>query len=191
MSGYPTYQDVKQYLNITTNRDDVLLVTFLNRAILIFEHLARRTFLPVSATKYFNGNSEEIVSWDVLFIRSEDLLSVTSLKINGETVANTEYYLEGDSPYYKIRLSTESDFSFNDYTADPHNTVVVEGVWGYASSVPADVFGAIIRLTAYLYAQKDNAMELDRAATMSNGQVIAAGIPNDIERVAVFYRRIM
>lgn len=191
MSGYPTYQDVKFYLNITTNRDDVLLTTLLNRAILIFEHLARRTFLPVTATKYFNGNSEEIVSWDVLFIRSEDLLSVTSLKINGETVANTEYYLEGDSPYYKIRLSTETDFSFNDYTGDPHNSIAIEGIWGYGSTVPADVAGAIIRLTAYLYAQKDNAMELDRTAAMSNGTIIPAGIPNDVERVAVWYRRIM
>ncbi len=191
MSGYPTYQDVKLYLNITTTRDDVLLVSFLKRAIAIFENLARRTFLPTTQTKCFNGDSKEIVSWDVLFLRTEDLLSVTELTINGEVVPSNEYFLEGGSPYYKIRLSQESDFSFNDYTVDPHNTVCITGSWGYDANVPEDVFHAIIRLTAYLYAQKDNAMELDRTTTMSNGSVIPAGIPNDVERVAVFYRRIM
>ena len=191
MNTYPTYQDVKLYLNISTNKDDAILVTLLKRAIAIFENLAKRSFLPTTTTKYFSADSDEVVSWDKLFIRSEDLISVSQLVINGSTVPSDEYVLEGGKPFYKIRLTKDSDYSFKAYTIDPHNSIAVTGVWGYDDNIPEDVNGAIIRLTAYLYAQKDNALELDRTQSLSNGLVIPAAIPNDVERVAVFYRRIM
>ena len=162
MNAYQTFQDVKLYLNISTNKDDAILVTLLKRAIAIFENLAKRSFLPVTATKYFNADSDEVISWDKLFIRSEDLISVSQLVINGVTVPSDEYVLEGGKPYYKIRLTNDSDFSFKAYTLDPHNSIAITGVWGYDDNIPEDVNGAIIRLTAYLYAQKDNALELDR-----------------------------
>ena len=192
MNRYPTHNDVKQYLNIQTSRDDLVLADLTQRAVVIFENLARRTFLPKVATKYFDGISPEIVSWDTLFIRSEDLLTVSELMINGEVVPTDEYILGGDGPpYYKIQLLPESDFNFKAYTINPFRSIKITGTWGYGEELPADVFGAIIRLTAYLYAQKDNAMELDRTNAIAGGMGIPTGIPKDIERIAVIYRRIM
>lgn len=192
MNRYPTHSDVKQYLNIQTTRDDVVLSDLVQRAIVIFEHLARRAFLPKSTVKYFSANSSEVISWDTLFLRSEDLLSITELMINGEVVPVGDYVLcGGEPPYYKIQLVPDSDFSFLAYTVNPFNSIKITGVWGYGDNIPQDVFGAIIRLTAYLYAQKDNAMELDRTNAIAGGMSIPNAIPSDVERVAVFYRRIM
>ena len=191
-SRYPNHSDVKTYLNIQTTRDDLVLAEFVQRAIVIFENLARRTFLPKVDTKYFDGNSTEVVSWNTLFIRSEDLLTVTELMINGEVVPSDEFILSGDGPpYYKIQLLPESDFSFYNYTLNPFRSIKITGTWGYGDEIPADVFGAIVRLTAYLYAQKDNAMELDRTNAIAGGMGMPSGIPKDIERIAVVYRRIM
>lgn len=191
-SRYPNHSDVKTYLNIQTTRDDIVLAEFVQRAIVMFENLARRTFLPKVDTKYFDGNSQEIVSWNTLFIRSEDLLAVTELMINGEVVPSDEFILDGDGPpYYKIQLLHESDFSFYNYTINPFRSIKITGTWGYGDEIPADVFGAIIRLAAYLYSQKDNAMELDRTNAVAASMGIQGGIPKDIERIAVVYRRIM
>lgn len=192
MNRYPTHNDVKSYLNIQTTRDDVVLSGLVQRAITMFENLARRSFLPTTSIKYFNGNSEEIVSWNTLLIRAEDLISISELMINGEVVPTDEYYLDGSGPpYYKIVLKSSSDFSFRTYTIEPYRSIKITGVWGYGDSIPDDVFGAIVRLTAYLYAQKDNAMELDRSNAVAGGMGLKSGLPEDIERIAVIYRRIM
>lgn len=192
MNRYPTHLDVKTYLNIQTTRDDSLLVILVQRAIAIFENLARRSFIPTTAIKYFNANSGDVLDWHTLWLRDLDLLSVSELMVGGAVVPSEDYVLEGGPPYYKVVLLADSDFSFTFYETTPHNHIKITGSWGHSASVvPDDVFGAIVRLTAYLYAQKDNAMELDRSNAIAGGMAIPSSIPKDVQLIADFYKRLV
>ena len=191
MNRYPDHSDVKTYLNVQTGRDDALLVTLVQRAIAIFENLARRSFLAETETKFFSAKGTEVIDWHTLYLRDCDLLTVTELKVGDEVVPTDEYVLEGGPPYYKIVLLNDSDFSFTFYEVNPQNHIEITGTWGYSASVvPDDVFGAIVRLAAYLYAQKDNAMELDRTNSVAGGMVVPSAIPNDVMMVATFHKRL-
>lgn len=190
-SGYPQYQDVKHYLGIENSQQDALLVATLKRAIATFENLCGRVFIPKTETRYFDANSEEVINGKRMFLRSGDLLTIDSLTIDGEVVPANEYFLTGAMPHYVIRIKDSSNFSFNQYEETPENSIEVEGSWGYDDEVPEDVFGAIVRLTAWLYQQKDNAMELDRPVAMSNAMILPASLPSDVEAIARFYRKVI
>ncbi len=192
MNRYPDHSDVKTYLNVQTNRDDALIVALVQRAIAIFENLTRRSFVPSTEARYFSANGNEVTGWHTLFLRDCDLLTVTELMVGGEVVPSNEYILEGGPPHYKITLLRDSDYSFSFFATDPQQHIKVTGTWGYSTdTVPDDVFGAIVRLTAYLYAQKDNAMELDRTNAVAGGMMIPNSIPNDVQLVANFYKRLV
>lgn len=185
MREYPNFQDVKQYLSITASNDDALLVILLKRAIKSFENLCGRTFLPTTDTRYFSADSEQVVSHNKIVLRTDDLYSVTQLKIDGQIVPTTDYWLDTRG----ITLKDSSEFSFKEFTDDPHNSIEITGQWDYESEVPDDVFGAIVRLTAWFYQQKDNALELDRSVAMANGMALPAGFPKDVVEASRFYRR--
>lgn len=191
MGGYPTFQDVKLYLGISSTKDDALIVATLKRAIAIFENLANRSFLTEAKSRYFGAFDKDVISGSELFIRDGDLLSISSLEIAGTVVPPGEYFLTGEIPHYKVKLKASSNFSFREYNYDPENSITLTGLWGYDTEVPEDVFGAIVRLTAWLYQQKDNAMELDRPVAISNAMILPAAIPSDVEQVAKFYRKVM
>lgn len=190
-ANYPRYQDVKLYLNIDTGRDDALLVATLKRAIATFENMCGRVFVPVTETRYFDATDEQIVAPKRLFLRSGDLIEITELTIDNEIVPEADYYCVGAIPYCTIRLRDTSDFTFHDYSTTPEQTIEIAGRWGYEEDVPDDVFGAIVRLTAWLFQQKDNAMELDRPIAMSNAMVLPAALPSDVEAIARFYKKVI
>ena len=186
MREYPGFQDVKQYLSITASNDDALLVVILKRAIASFENLCGRGFLNETATKKFSANGEEVIRWNHLMLRDDEIVSISQIKIDGITIPSSDYYLTPGG----IKLTTSSDYSFNEYSDDPHDTIEITGVWGYQETVPDDVFGAIVRLAAWFYQQKDNALELDRSVAMANGMALPAGFPKDVVEVSRFYRRL-
>lgn len=190
-SGYPKFQDVKHYLGIENSQQDALLIATLKRAIATFENMCGRVFVPKTETRFFDANGEEVVTPRRLFLRDGDLLSIDSLKIDGAQVPVGEYYLGGVQPHFVIKIRDSSDFTFHDYEESPEQSIEITGEWGYEPEVPEDVFGAIIRLTAWLYQQKDNAMELDRPVAISNAMVLPATLPSDVEAIARFYKRLI
>lgn len=190
-SGYPKYQDVKHYLGIENSQQDALLVATLKRAIATFENMCGRVFVPKTDTRFFDANGEEVTSGKRLFLRSGDLLSISSLKIDGVTIPSSAYYLSGAAPHFTIKIRDNNNFSFKDYSGTPEQSIEIEGEWGYEDEVPEDVWGAIVRLTAWLYQQKDNAMELDRPVAISNAMVLPASLPSDVEAIAAFYRKVI
>lgn len=187
MNRYPQYQDVKHYLGIASSDDDALLVITLKRAIATFENLCGRSFALVEEAKFFDANSEQVLDWRTLFPRDDDIYEITELKIDSIVVPTGEYYVSGR----KICLDVNSNFSFKEYASSPHNSIKVTGKWGYSEIVPDDVFGAIVRLTAWLYQQKDNAMDLDRPVAVSNAMLLPAALPSDVVEIAKFYRRLL
>lgn len=187
MNRYPQYQDVKLYLGISSSDDDALLVVTLKRAIATFENLCGRTFALVTEAKFFDGNSEQVLNWRTLFPRDDDVYAITELKIDSIVVPTNEYYIDGR----KICLDVTSNFSFKQYASSPHASIKVTGSWGYSDTIPDDVFGAIVRLTAWLYQQKDNAMDLDRPIAVSNAMLLPAALPSDVVEIAKIYRRLL
>lgn len=190
-TGYPRFQDVKLYLNIDSGRDDALIVATLKRAIATFENMCGRVFVPATETRVFDANDEQVVAPKRFFLRSGDLIEITELKIDSEIVPEADYFCVGAIPYHVIRLRESSDFTFGEYTTSPEQTIEITGRWGYEEDVPDDVFGAIVRLTAWLFQQKDNAMELDRPIAMSNAMVLPAALPSDVEAIARFYKKVI
>ena len=186
--AYPVLADVKAYLSIsaTNTNDDSLLTSLLERAIAIFENLAQRTFLTVNEARFFSSTDKEVVRSDTLFLRDDDIISISELLIDDVVVDSGQYYIEDG---YAIKLTSDCDESFLNGTT--HNNIKVTGVWGYDSSVPSDVSQAIIRMTAYLYAQKDNAMELATTSAVAGALILPADFPKDVEKIAMFYRRVM
>lgn len=187
MRSYPGYQDVKLYLSITTSSDDALLVATLKRAIASFEGLCGRSFVPVTETRYFSADSENVINSNKLVFREDEAFSISQLKINGVVVTSTHYWLDVRG----ISIKQGSEFSFLEYDENPHNSIEVTGTWGYGEDVPDDVFGAIVRLTAWFYQQKDNALELDRSVAMANGMALPAGFPKDVIDAARFHRKLI
>ena len=190
-TGYPRFQDVKHYLGIDNSGNDALIVATLKRAIATFENMCGRSFLPATETMTLDANDEQVISPKRLFLRDGDLLSITELKIDGATVPSDEYFLVGATPHYTVRITDGSDFTFNEYSVSPEQTIEITGSWGFDTVVPEDVFGAIVRLTAFLYQQKDNAMELDRPIAMSNSMILPASLPSDVEAIAKFYKKVI
>lgn len=190
-NAYPKFHDLKLYLNIDTAKDDALLVATLKRAIATFENMCGRSFVPAVETRYIDATDEQVINSKRLFLRDGDLIEISELKIDSEIVPDDEYYLEGAVPHFVVRLTNASDFDFHSYTVSPERNISITGSWGYQDEVPEDVFGAIVRLAAWLYQQKDNAMELDRPIAMSNAMVLPASLPTDVEAIAGFYRKII
>ena len=190
-SGYPKFQDVKHYLGIENSNQDALLVATLKRAIATFENMCGRSFIPKTEVRYFDANGEEVISGHRLFIRSGDLLEIATLKIDGLLIPVSDYYLSGAQPHHVVKIKDSSMYSFKDYGGTPEQVIEISGTWGYEVEVPEDVFGAIVRLTAWLYQQKDNAMELDRPVAISNAMVLPATLPSDVEAISKFYKKVI
>jgi len=190
-SGYPRFQEVKLYLNIDNSGNDALLVATLKRAIATFENMCGRTFLPSTETRTFDATDEQIINAKRFFVRDGDLLTVTTLTIDGNVVPTDEYFLVGAMPYHTLRITEGSDFTFRDFSTSPEQSIQIAGTWGFDSTVPDDVHGAIVRLTAWLFQQKDNAMELDRPVAMSNAMILPPSLPSDVEAIARFYKKVI
>ena len=187
MNRMPQFQDVKLYIGITASDDDALLAFTLRRAVATFENLCGRSFQLEATAKFFSADGEEVLSWSTLFPRNDDIYEITEVEIDGQVVPSDEYFIDGR----KIRLKTSSDFSFKGYTGTPENSIKVTGRWGYSETIPDDVFGAIVRLSAWLYQQKDNAMDLDRPVAVSNAMLLPAALPSDVLEIAKMYKRLL
>lgn len=189
--SYPQLQDVKNYLSINSTDDDFLLGLQLTQAIKIFEELTGRVFVATTdSSRTFYSDDRAIVNRRK-FNFYDDICSITSLSINGNAVASNKYRLPYQTPYSHIELFPTSDYFFENYstTEDPSSFVVV-GKWAYSEECPRDIFGALLRLTAWLYHQKDNAADYDRPVAFSNTLTLPVGFPSDVVEVAKTYARL-
>jgi hypothetical protein len=93
-----------------------------------------------------------------------------------------------DAPYYGVTLVSHSSVDWT-YDSNPENAVVVDGVWGYSTSAPADIEHACIRLVGWLYKQRETDIDLDRPALVGEGTVIMpVRLPNDVISMLQPYR---
>lgn len=184
--AYTTTSEVKAYLGITPTGDDTLIGNLITRAAVIIDAYTGRTFEAVTATKYFtvdDTNGQELPLWGY------DLLAVTTLT-NGDAVviAGADYKLfpRNDNPKWLIRLDESKSWAWSDGDSE----ISVAGTWGYSATAPADIVHACIRLTAFLYKQKDTSADIDRPMITGDGvTIMPSGLPSDVQKLLDRYKR--
>lgn len=187
--AYCTLAQVKDYLDIGADTDDVLLSMLITRAQQAIDNYTRRVFEAETETRYYERSA---LSEDgfTLFV-DRDLLTITTLN-NGDSsstaIPNTEYWLmpRNSTPKHAIRLKIDSTYSWE---FDTDYWVTVVGTWGYSTTAPADIVHATIRMVAYYYAQKDAGV-FDVTAVPEAGIIqVPQGMPRDVKVILDPYVR--
>lgn len=189
---YCTVDDLRNYLSLSDYSDDDLLEQLIIDAQAIIDTATARTFeLPsVDSTRYFDASVDV---QDGLLYLDQDLYSITSI-VNGDgtVVAPSSYVTEprNDKPYHAIKLKQSSAVRWM-YLEDAENAIAVTGRWCYSATAPAAIQRICKRLTMYLYRQRENANDLDRALVIGNATVLPTQLPQDIQLELQAYKRLV
>ena len=185
--AYVELAEVKAYLGIgDTDADDSLIADLISNAQGIIEAYTDRKFEAETATYYFTNQSIE-GRW--LYLWGYDLLTVTTLTNGDDTeLSSATYRLEprNTSPKWAIRLNENYDWEFDDSDSE----VSIAGTWGYTAKAPYDIKQACLRLTAFLYRQKDTSADVDRPLVTGDGvTIMPSSFPQDIKSILDKYKR--
>jgi len=152
-TGYRWYigrDDAKlDYLGIPNAQTakDSKIDSLIKRASRRIEQLTHRVFIPVTETRYFDypGNS-------IRLFLDGDLLSVTTLAVDDDAIASTDYHLYPLNGYPKMWLEMDlAEGEVFTYSDTPQKSVEIAGVWGYTDDYEASgslLDGAISSATA-------------------------------------------
>jgi len=200
---YAEVADLKVYLDITSNSEDMLLELMLEAATQMIDTACHRRFVPaghgqqqVPETFKFTPLSERSngnLLDDYTLNLGMDLLSLTSIT-NGDgtpiPVSGVVLLPSNTTPANMIRIKSSSSY-FWTYTESPEEAVSVTGKWAYSEHPPKSIELACLRLAGYLYKQRELGPDSDRAVLSADGVVLAAPkIPGDILTIlAPFIRR--
>lgn len=186
--AYVTTAELKRYLNITSSTDDTLIGELIASAQKMIDIATGTTFeAAADSTRYFDaiGNVDGVY---LLFDRW--CASITSITNgDGVAVASTDYVTEprNDTPYYGVKLKSSKDVTWT-YGDDEENAIAVVGKWAYSTTPPADIVQACKRLAAFLYRQRENANDIDRAVIVGNATVLPSQLPADVQRLIAPYK---
>ena len=190
--AYCGVDELKEYLGVTGATDDAMLLTLLAAAQHTIDSYCARTF-EATADTVRTFDSQRDVDGYTLTVDS-DLCAITSI-VNGDgtTISNSHYVTEprNETPYYAIRLKASAGKVWTSTVAgDSENAITVTGKWAYSTSAPSDIAHVCKRLASYIYRQKDNAGDLDRAVIAGNSTILPAQIPSDIRLMLTPYKRL-
>jgi hypothetical protein len=126
---YCTLNALKDELGETGTANDARLRRYIGNASNAIEAATQRTFLPVTATKYFDVPD----NGDRLFLEYEDLLSLTTLTDQTGTITSAYYWLYPLNMYPKhsVVLDTGTLGRGFEYDEDPNKAITIAGRWGY------------------------------------------------------------
>jgi len=181
MVDYTTVSAVKSYLHINTGADDTLLGELVTRASRLIDDHCGRWFITRTETRTFDAVGPHISGR--LLLVDADLYSVTSITNgDGTSVSLSNIILRPLNwpPYFGIALKQGSNLRWT-YLSDPEAAISVAGQWGYAPSAPEPVVQSAIRLTAWLYRQRDTGGESSQIEMTERGVAVApARLPRDV-----------
>lgn len=192
--AYCTLAQIKDYLDIGADTDDVLLAALINRAEAAIEAHTGRVFEAATTTRYYERDALD--DGGFLLHLDYDLLTVTTLT-NGDSAGTaipaTEFWLtdakgkrQPSGPYHAIRLKIDSTYSWE---FDTDYWVSVLGTWGYSATAPNDIVHATLRLVGYYYSQKDASI-YDVTAVPEAGVIqVPQGMPRDVKVILGPYVR--
>lgn len=184
--AYITLSELKSYLGTGEAGDDALLTAIITRAHGVIEARTGRKFEAATETRYFN--SADIDGQD-LPLYHDDLLTVTTLTNgDGVVIAGADFRLlpRNATPKWIIRLDEAKSWNFTDGDSE----ISVAGTWGYSATPPLDIVQACMRLSAFIYRQKDTGADIDRPIVTGEGvTIMPSGLPNDVMKLLEPYRR--
>lgn len=189
--AYPNTAEVKTYLGISAGDDDALIAALLVDAQAIIENYTGRTILTtVTESRYYDAIAD--VDGDTLYLRRDDDLYAVDTITNGDGVEVTsdQYVLIPTSgpPYYAIKIKSTASIAWT-YSTYHENAIQVDADWTYGENLP-DVEHALVRLTAWLYKQKDSSMPIDVPKVSASGVLIMPmDLPKDVKGILDRYRR--
>lgn len=190
--AYCTVSDVKTWLNIPagTTGDDTLLSTLIDQAQQTIDTYCNRRFeASADAEHLFNAVAD--VDGLTLYL-DDDLCEITSVTNGDGTVLTATQYVTrpaNRTPYYAIVLRQDSDEVWT-YEDTPEGSISVVGRWAYSKTPPQDIIRACIRLTAWLYQQRDTGADVDRVMVSRDGLLLMPQqMPRDVMALLVPYRR--
>lgn len=195
--AYVEVDEIKLYLNISGDDEDVLIDMANTAAQKWFETKTKRVFeASTNTTRYFDARREcdgGNVSDDyrTLYL-DHDLCSINTITNgDGTTVSSSECVTDprNFSPWYAITLKLNSTIAWT-YDDTPENAIAISGKWAWSTTPPDDVKQAVKRLAGYLHKQRDNWQDLDRVVFSQTGAVmLPPGFPRDVADVALLYWR--
>ena len=184
--SYASLVQLKDYLGITSGGDDFLLQELVDRAAGIIDAYTGRHFEAETATKYF---TEAETDGQDLNLWGYDLLTITKLTNgNGVEIAVADYRLfpRNETPKWLIKLDEGKSWNFS--TGD--SEISIAGTWGWSTTAPADIQHACVRLSAFLYRQKDTSADIDRPMVTGDGvTIMPSGLPSDVQKLLDRYKR--
>lgn len=205
MGNYVASSDYIEYANQPdASSDNVLLYSnLIDRAEGIIESYTGRFFSA-------DSNNSEVGSTAVPVSRSFDadqdisgaylyfdrdicsIETVTNGDSGASTIPSSNFVTEprNEAPFYAIKLLT-SGGSLWTWSVDVEDAITVAGVWAYSKTAPDDIKHATLRLTHWLFKQREASYDADRPALTDMGMVIMPGqIPADVARILAPYRTI-
>ena len=193
--AYTTTALVKTYMGITTATDDTLIGTLIVRAQAIVDNYTHRTFeASANSTKFFNARSD-VYGRTLYFNEGLEAATITTIT-NGDAVVivvNTDCVTlpANSTPIYGLTMLESSNYLWTTTPAgDNERAVSIVAKWAYSLTAPDDIVAATIRLTAFLYRQRESNADLDRAVSVGDGMVLMPGtLPADIAAILQPYIR--
>lgn len=197
--AYTTNTDLKIYLDIPsgTTTWDTLLTTLIARAQAVIDRYCGQSFeASADTTRYFSAASVEnggsVDGRDLIL--DAPLCAITSVTNGDGTVVSSGNYVKlpinGDR-WYALRLKTASGLTWTYDDDIESDLIAVTGKFAYSTTAPADIVQACTRLAAYLYNQRKNANDLDRAVVVGDMTILPARIPADVLSLLESYRRLV
>lgn len=188
--SYITLADLKSYLGISSEDDDVLLEALIASAQKAIDTYTNRTFeASLDESRYFDYEAD--VEGRILYL-DEDLCSITKVITNAiDEIPQDEYvtHPRNGTPYFAIEILSSSGYNWS-YVDDPQVGIEVVGKWAWSETAPEDIAHATKRLAAYFYRQKDAGV-FDTTAIPDAGVIqIPQGIPRDVRLIIDMYRRV-
>lgn len=154
--AYCTPAEVRDVLG-KTQADDVLLTVLSEVATEFVTAWTGRLFEAVTESKTYSGNGTPTLVVD-------DLLSVTSVTIDGTSYSPSDFVLEPFNKYPKRLLRRKNGLTFPE---TEYGNVAVEGSWGFSQTVPS-----LVRLATALIAAAVFETGRGAAAMTVKGQTV-------------------
>ena len=182
MTAYASLEQIKSYLDIALSNtdDDDLLTMALDNASAVIDTQTHRTYVSeADETHYHDALCD--VHGRRLWLRGDLAQLVSITNGDGADVPATAYVTEPSigGPYYAIVLKANSGIAWT-YSDTPEEAIGVNGRWAYSVLPPGPIVQATIRLAAWMYRQRDNANDLDRALIVGNTTITPSQVPVDV-----------
>ena len=186
-----TTAKVKTYLGISSSRDDTLIGDLITNAQSIIESYTGRVFdVSGDTTKKFDAKLD--VDGRMLYFSDQlEIAAAPTTVTNGDgstLSANTDvvYLPRNRFPAYGLEwLPSSSAWWQGDSDGNDANAISIAAKWGYSvsGSVPADIQQACIRLTAFLYRQRETNSDGDRPLIVDGVTILPSALPRDVTRI--------